>query len=62
MNAANVDIAVLQEAKLTGEAYTRNSSGYSITATDASSSPGQGGLALCWREDNARFEVKEVRK
>ena len=62
MNAANVDIAVLQETKLTGEAYTRNSSGYFITATDAASSPGQGGIALCWREDNERFEVEEVRK
>ena len=61
MNAMGVDVALFQEGKLTGEFYTKNSSGYTIAATDTATS-GQGGLALYWREDNARFEVEEVWK
>ncbi len=34
MNATAVDVALFQEAKLTGDFYTKNSSGYTIAATD----------------------------
>ena len=52
-----VDIAVLQETKLTGGIHTRSSSGYTIVASEA---PGkkQGGIALCWKEDNEQFEIE----
>jgi len=60
LRSANVDIAVLQETKLTRGIYTRQTAGYRIVATDAQSCA-QGGVAVCWREENERFEVEEVR-
>jgi exonuclease III len=54
----NVDIAILQETKLTDGVYTRNSSGYSIVASDAPSKH-KGGLALCWKESRL-YELEET--
>ena len=47
----NVDIAVLQETKITNGIYTRNSSWYSIK---------RGGITLCWRE-SWLFESEETK-
>jgi len=59
LGSLNVDIAVLQETKLTNGIYTRNSSGYSIVASDAPSKQ-KGGIALCWRESRL-YELEEAR-
>ncbi|KAL7524510.1 hypothetical protein ACHAXR_000605 [Thalassiosira sp. AJA248-18] len=59
MSSLGVDIAFLQEAKLTRGIHTRFSSGYSIVATDAPSAH-QGGVALLWR-DNELFEIEETK-
>ena len=53
-----VDVAVLQETKLTGGIYTRRSSGYFIAASNAPSAR-QGGVALCWRGSKL-FEIEET--
>ena len=55
----SVDLAVLQETKLTGGIYTRRSSDYNIVASEASSDR-QGGVALCWKESRL-FEVEETK-
>ena len=55
----DVDIAIIQETKLTGCIYTRFSSGYTVVATDAPSAH-QGGIALCVRENDI-FEVEETK-
>ena len=55
----DVDIAILQETKLTNNVYARRSSGYSIIASDAPSAS-QGGVALAWRE-GGDFEVEETK-
>ena len=47
----NVDIALLTEVKVTGEAYTRYSHGYNVKASKASSAH-CGGVALCWRDSD----------
>ena len=60
LDSLGVDVAVLQETKLTGGIYTRLSSGYSIVATDAPSSH-QGGIALAWKDDGDAFEVEATR-
>ena len=52
-----VDIAVLQETKLTKGIYTKRSGGYTIVASDAPSAQ-QGGIALCWKESEF-FELEE---
>jgi len=57
MDALGVDIGLFQETKLTKGIYTRNSSGYSVLASDAPSA-WSGGVALFYRE-NDLFEVEE---
>ena len=59
LSSLNVDIALLQETKLTNGAYTRNSSGYSVVASDAPSSK-KGGIALCWKESQL-YELEETK-
>ena len=59
LGAMNVDIGFLQETKLTGGVYTRQSSGYQVIASDASSNR-QGGVALCWKEHDS-YELEEWR-
>ena len=59
MEAANVDVGILTETKLTGGIYTRFSSGYQVLATDANSA-WLGGVALFWRE-SLSFVVEEPR-
>jgi hypothetical protein len=49
MQQMNVDLAILTEAKITDECYTRHSFGYEIRTSKASSSS-QGGIAICWRD------------
>ena len=59
LNSLDVDIAFLQEAKLTDRKYARRSFGYSIVASEASS-PSLGGVALVWREGR-NYEVEETK-
>ncbi|KAL7524110.1 hypothetical protein ACHAXR_000447, partial [Thalassiosira sp. AJA248-18] len=59
LDSLEVDIAFLQECKLTDGVYTRKSSDYSIVASDAPSAH-QGGVALCWRDSDA-YEVEETK-
>ena len=54
-----VDIALLQETKLTGGIHTKFSSGYSIFATDAADCR-NGGVALVWKDGGEAYEVEEV--
>jgi endonuclease/exonuclease/phosphatase family metal-dependent hydrolase len=56
LDVLNVDIGILTEAKLTDGVYSRFSQGYTITATEATSHR-QGGVALCFRE-NEYFQVE----
>lgn len=58
MKQLNVDIALLTEAKLTNEAYTRRTDGYNVKATKALY-PHVGGVALCWRESTL-YQVEGV--
>jgi hypothetical protein len=57
MEAMGVDLGVFLETKLTGGIYTRNSSGYSVVASNAPSAH-QGGIALFWQA-NKTYEVKD---
>ena len=57
LGAMHVDIGCLQETKLTGGVYTRQSSGYQVIASDASSNR-QGGVELCWKEHDS-YELEE---
>ena len=59
LDSLNVDIALLQETKLTRQIYSRSSSGYSITASNAPSAR-KGGIALCWKEHDA-YEIEETK-
>ena len=56
----NLDLGILTETKLTDGVYTRNSSGYQVTATDAPSAH-QGGIALFYR-DSEYWQVESVVK
>lgn len=60
MQQLNVDIALLTEAKLTGDVYTRFSFDYHVIATNAVHA-NLGGVALCWR-DSAFYEVEGISK
>ena len=59
LDSLGVDLALLQETKLTGGIHTRFSSGYTIVASDAPSAH-QGGIALCSRESLA-YELEETK-
>ena len=58
MAATGVDLGIFTETKITDGVYTRFSSGYNVTASNAVSAS-QGGIALFWR-DNEIYEVEEV--
>ena len=58
MAATGVDLGIFTETKITDGVYTRFSSGYNVTASNAVSAC-QGGIALFWRE-NELYEVEEV--
>ncbi len=58
LNAANVDIAILQETKLTGRIYTRQTAGYSVLATNAPSDL-QGGVSIFSREVHQHFDIED---
>ena len=59
MGTLDVSIGVMQETKLMGRIYTRNSGGYNVVTTDAPSTR-QGGIALCWKESE-HYEVGETK-
>ena len=58
MAATGVDLGIFMETKTTDGVYTRFSSGYNVTASNAVSAS-QGGIALFWR-DKELYEVEEV--
>ena len=58
MAATEVDLGIFTETKSTDSVYTRYSSGYKVTATNAVSAS-QGGIALFWR-DNELYKIEEV--
>ena len=60
LEQANVDLAFLTEAKLTGGIHTRRGNGYDVIATNAMSKQ-RGGVALCYRKSD-HFEVEETVK
>ena len=59
MDLMGVGFGFLLEAKLTDGVYTRYSSDYHVTATEASS-PHQGGIALFYK-DSTRWQVESIR-
>ena len=60
LDLSNVAVAVLQETKITTDAYTKLSSGYRVQASKATSFR-QGGVALCYRDDHPDFVLEEQR-
>jgi hypothetical protein len=48
MEAIDINLGILIETKVTGGIYTKNSSGYSVVASNASSVH-QGGIAFFWQ-------------
>ena len=60
LDLSNVAVAVLQETKITTDAYTKFSSGYRVQASKATSFR-QGGVALCYRDDHPDFVLEEQR-
>ena len=58
LKSADVDIAVLQETKLTGGVHTRNTSGYGIVASKIISIS-HGRVALVWRK-HGESKVEET--
>lgn len=57
LEAANIDVCVLQETKISNGIHTRYSSGYYV-ACSVAPNPHQGGVALCYR-DHAGYELEE---
>jgi hypothetical protein len=54
-----VGLAVLTETKLVNDRHPKTTSGYSIMRLKAVSGH-QGGVAIMWKEDDPKFEVKSV--
>ena len=54
-----VVLAVLTETKLVDDRHPKTASGYSIMCSKAVSGH-QGGIALMWKENDPKFEVKSV--
>ena len=55
----DIDLGVFLENKLMGRIYTRNSSGYSVIASNVPSVH-QGGIAFFWRA-NKTYKIKDQR-
>ena len=55
LDLSNVAVAVLQETKITTDAYTKRSSGYIVQASKATSVR-QGGVALCYKDEHPDFQ------
>ncbi len=51
MAATGVDLGIFTETKITDGVYTRYSSSYNVTASNAVSAS-QGGIALFWRDND----------
>jgi hypothetical protein len=60
MEQMNVDVGLFTEAKLTGDAHTRFSSGHHVVAAEARRHC-QGGVALFFRDSDC-WQVESVRK
>jgi len=60
MQDLNTDIAILTEAKLTGDRHARTGHGYHVFATNASSSS-KGGVALVWRTGQQPWTLEGMR-
>jgi hypothetical protein len=54
-----IGVAVLTETKFVDDRYPKTAAGYTVMSSKAASCS-QGGVALAWREDNLKFEVKLV--
>ncbi len=54
-----VGLAVLTETKLVDDRHPKTASGYTIMCSKAVRGH-QGGVALVWKEDDPKFEVKSV--
>ena len=62
LDSLAVDIGFLQETKITcGESYPRESSRYTISATNAPSKHKRE-VAFCWKEGGQFYEVEEEKK
>ncbi len=59
MAQMGIGLAVLMETKIVNDWYPKAAVGYTIMCYKAASS-NQGGVALMWKEDNLKFEVKLV--
>jgi hypothetical protein len=54
-----IEVAVLTETKFVDDWYPKTAAGYMIMSSKEASCS-QGGVALAWRENNLKFEVKSV--
>ena len=54
-----VGLAVLTETKLVDDRHPTTASGYTIMCSKAVSGH-QGGVAIMWKENDSKFEVKSV--
>jgi hypothetical protein len=54
-----IGVAVLTKTKFVDDQYPKTAAGYTIMSLKAASCS-QGGVALAWRENNLKFEVKLV--
>ena len=54
-----VGLAVLTETKLVDDRHPKTASGYSIMCSKAERGH-KGGVALMWKENDPKFEVKSV--
>ncbi len=59
MAQMGIGVTVLTETKFVNDRYPKTAAGYTIMSLKAASCS-QGGVALTWREDNLKFEVKLV--
>ncbi len=57
LDQMGVNVAVIQETKVTGGKHTRCTSGYKVLASSAPSW-WKGGIALLWKDKQAAFEVE----
>jgi len=60
MKDLNTDIAILTEAKLTGDRHARMGHGFHVFATNASS-PSKGGIVLAWRAGQQHWTLEGMR-
>ncbi len=59
MAQMGIGVAVLMVAKIVNDWYPKSAAGYTIMCSKMASCT-QGGVALMWKEDHLKFEVKLV--